>query len=69
MLGGAVIAENIFAWPGLGRYAVQSVLNRDYPVLQCFILLMTVIFVFCNLCVDILYALVDPRVRLEGEAR
>ncbi len=69
MLGGAVIAENIFAWPGLGRYAVQSVLNRDYPVLQCFILLMTVIFVLCNLCVDIVYALVDPRIRLEGEAR
>ena len=69
MLGGAVIVENIFAWPGLGRYAVQSVLNRDYPVLQCFILLMTVIFVTCNLCVDIVYALMDPRVRLEGDAR
>ncbi len=69
MLGGAVIVENIFAWPGLGRYAVQSVLNRDYPVLQCFILLMTVIFVLCNLVVDIVYALLDPRIRYEGDAR
>ena len=67
MLGGAVIVENIFSWPGVGRFAVQAVFNRDYPTLQCFILMMTVIFVACNLCVDILYAFIDPRIRLAGE--
>lgn len=69
MLGGAVIVENIFSWPGVGRFAVQAVFNRDYPTLQCFILMMTVIFVLCNLCVDILYAFIDPRIRLAGEQR
>ncbi len=67
MLGGAVLVENIFSWPGVGRFAVQAVFNRDYPVLQCFILMMTVIFVLCNLCVDILYAIIDPRIRLAGD--
>lgn len=67
MLGGAVLVENIFSWPGVGRFAVQAVFNRDYPVLQCFILMMTTIFVLCNLFVDILYALIDPRIRLAGE--
>lgn len=69
MLGGAVLVENIFSWPGVGRFAVQAVFNRDYPVLQCFILMMTVIFVLCNLFVDILYAFIDPRIRLAGEQR
>lgn len=69
LLGGSVLVENIFSWPGVGRYAVQAVLNRDYPVLQCFILMMTVVFVVCNLVVDTLYALIDPRIRLEGEPR
>lgn len=67
MLGGAVLVENIFSWPGVGRFAVQAVFNRDYPVLQCFILMMTTIFVLCNLFVDILYAFIDPRIRLAGE--
>ena len=67
MLGGAVLVEIIFSWPGVGRFAVQAVFNRDYPVLQCFILMMTVIFVLCNLCVDILYAIIDPRIRLAGD--
>ena len=69
MLGGAVLVENIFSWPGVGRFAVQAVFNRDYPVLQCFILMMTVIFVLCNLFVDILYAFIDPRIRLAGDQR
>lgn len=66
MLGGAVVAEILFAWPGVGRYAIFSIYNRDFPVMQCFILVMTVIFVLCNLSVDILYALIDPRIRYEG---
>ncbi|GHT82944.1 nickel ABC transporter permease subunit NikB [Spirochaetia bacterium] len=64
ILGGAVVAEVIFAWPGVGRYAVSAIYNRDFPVMQCFILLMTFIFVICNLLTDILYAALDPRIRL-----
>ena len=67
ILGGAVVAEVIFAWPGVGRYAVSAINNRDFPVMQCFILMMTVIFVLCNLVIDILYAALDPRIRyMEG---
>jgi nickel transport system permease protein len=66
LLGGAVVVESIFAWPGVGRYAVSAIFNRDYPVLQCFTLLMTAIFVVCNLLVDVLYACLDPRLRLGG---
>ena len=66
LLGGAVVVEIIFAWPGVGRYAVSAIYNRDFPVLQCFILMMTVLFVVCNLVVDVLYAWLDPRMRCEG---
>lgn len=66
LFGGAVIAESIFSWPGVGRFAVSAIYNRDYPVMQCFILIMTAIFVLMNLCVDILYAWLDPRIRLQG---
>ncbi|WP_320171041.1 nickel ABC transporter permease subunit NikB [Maridesulfovibrio sp.] len=66
LFGGAVVAESIFSWPGVGRYAVSAIYNRDYPVMQCFILIMTSIFVLMNLGVDILYAWLDPRIRLEG---
>ncbi|GAB7081629.1 nickel ABC transporter permease subunit NikB [Megalodesulfovibrio paquesii] len=68
LFGGAVVAETLFAWPGLGRYAVSAIYNRDYPVLQCFILLMTVIFVLMNLVVDIVYAWLDPRIRFREAA-
>ncbi|QJT10863.1 nickel ABC transporter permease subunit NikB [Oceanidesulfovibrio marinus] len=69
LFGGAVIAESIFAWPGVGRYAVSAIYNRDYPVMQCFILIMTTIFVSMNLVVDICYAWLDPRIRFEGNSR
>lgn len=69
ILGGSVIAEVIFSWPGIGRYAVTSLYNRDFPVMQCYVLMMTVIFVVCNLVVDILYAVVDPRVRLDAKEK
>lgn len=68
ILGGAVVAEVVFAWPGVGRYAVSAIMNRDFPVMQCFILMMTLIFVLCNLATDILYALIDPRIRMEEAA-
>lgn len=67
LLGGALIIESIFSWPGVGRYAVSAIMNRDYPVIQCFTLLMVVIFVLCNLVVDIIYAIADPRIRLSAE--
>ncbi len=57
------IIENIFAWPGVGRYAVSAIFNRDYPVIQCFTLMMVVVFVVCNLIVDLLNAALDPRIR------
>ncbi|MFZ5813566.1 MAG: nickel ABC transporter permease subunit NikB [Thermodesulfobacteriota bacterium] len=69
LLGGAVVVESVFAWPGVGRFAVSAIFNRDYPVLQCFLLMMTAIFVAVNLAVDIVYAVIDPRIRLgAGEA-
>lgn len=68
LLGGTLVIESIFGWPGVGRYAVSAILNRDYPVIQCFTLLMVVIFVLCNLVVDILYAVADPRIRQSSQA-
>jgi peptide/nickel transport system permease protein len=60
---GAVITENIFAIKGLGRVLIQGILNRDYPVVQGAILVTSVILVFANLGVDILYTVIDPRIR------
>ncbi len=62
LLGGAVIVENIFNWPGVGRYVLTAIYNHDYPVIQSFTLVMAVIFVLLNLGVDILYAKIDPRI-------
>lgn len=67
LIGGTLIIESIFGWPGVGRYAVSAIFNRDYPVIQCFTLLMVAIFVICNLIVDIVYAWADPRIRLSAE--
>ena len=66
LIGGTLVIENIFAWPGVGRLAVSAIYNRDFPVLQCFTLLMTCIFVICNLLIDILYAWLDPRIHLNA---
>ena len=66
LLGGALVIETIFAWPGVGRFAVSAVLNRDFPVMQCFTLLLTTLLVLCNLVVDICYAWLDPRTRFSG---
>ena len=64
LLGGAVITEQIFAWPGVGQLAVQAVLSRDYPVLQGTILVIAAITTLVQLAVDLAYALMDPRIRL-----
>ncbi|TCB98724.1 nickel ABC transporter permease subunit NikB [Kosakonia quasisacchari] len=63
LIGGTMIIESIFAWPGIGRYAVSAIFNRDYPVIQCFTLVMVMVFVLCNLLVDLLSAALDPRIR------
>ncbi|MBI4638528.1 MAG: ABC transporter permease [Candidatus Rokubacteria bacterium] len=64
LLGGAVITETIFAWPGLGRLTVQALLNRDFPVVLAAVSLTSVTYTLLNLLVDLLYGWLDPRVRL-----
>jgi peptide/nickel transport system permease protein len=66
LMSGAVVVENVFAIKGLGRLLIQSILNRDYPVVQGSILIVSAIFVFSNMLVDILYTLVDPRIRYQS---
>ncbi len=65
LLGGAVVTETIFAWPGVGRLAVQSIFVRDYPVVQAGVLVLALVFVAINLAVDLLYSTLDPRIRDE----
>jgi len=62
LLGGAVIIETVFAWPGVGRLIVQSILDRDYPVVQAAVMLLAIVFVVVNLLVDLLYAWLDPNI-------
>lgn len=64
LLGGAIVIETVFAWPGLGRLLVESVSYRDYPVIQAEILLFSLEFVLINLVVDLLYGVVNPEIRL-----
>jgi peptide/nickel transport system permease protein len=64
LLGGAVITETIFAWPGVGRLTIQAIQAKDLPLVQACVLFLAVIFVLANLVVDLLYAYLDPRVRL-----
>lgn len=65
LLGGAVLTETVFAWPGLGRLIVDSILARDYPVIQGAILIFGLLYIMVNLAVDMIYALVDPRIRYD----
>ena len=64
LMTGTVITETVFSWPGLGRLAVQAVYNNDFPVLTGVVLLVTVIYLSVNLLTDVLYAMIDPRIRL-----
>lgn len=63
LMAGAVVVENVFAIKGIGRLLIQGILNRDYPVVQGTIIVVSAIFVFSNLLVDLLYAVIDPRIR------
>ncbi|MCB1512993.1 MAG: ABC transporter permease, partial [Hyphomicrobiaceae bacterium] len=65
LLGGAVITETVFAWPGIGRLLVDAIFQRDYPLVQASILFITASFIFINLLVDISYVYIDPRIKLK----
>jgi ABC-type dipeptide/oligopeptide/nickel transport system permease component len=66
LLGSNVLVEKVFAWPGIGSFAVESLIASDYAPVQGFVLTMAVLYVMLNLAIDLLYSVIDPRVRLEG---
>jgi dipeptide transport system permease protein len=63
LLGGAILTETIFAWPGVGKWLVDAIQRRDYPVVQGGILLIATVVMLVNLLVDMLYGLINPRIR------
>jgi len=65
LLGGAVLTETVFAWPGVGRLIVDSIMARDYPMIQGAILIFGLLYIFVNLIIDLIYAFVDPRIRYD----
>jgi peptide/nickel transport system permease protein/oligopeptide transport system permease protein len=65
LLGGAVLTETVFAWPGIGRLIVDSILARDYPVIQGTILIFGLLYILVNLAIDLAYAVIDPRIRYD----
>jgi len=66
LLGANVLVEKVFAWPGIGSYAVEALLQSDFAPVQGFVLTMAVLYVVLNLLIDMLYGVIDPRVRLEA---
>lgn len=68
LLAGAVIVETVFAWPGLGLLTVQSIASRDFVIVQAIVLMGAFVTIFANLAADILYSVIDPRVRLAGKS-
>ena len=67
LLGGTAIVETIFMWDGVGKLAVDAIMMRDYPLIQAYVVWMAIIYVGVNLAADLLYLVLDPRVRLEVE--
>ncbi len=65
-LGANVLVEKVFSWPGIGSFAIEALVASDYAAVQGFVLAMALLFVLLNLCVDLLYTLVDPRVKIDG---
>ena len=68
LLGGAIIVETVFSWPGLGRLVIEAINNRDFPVVQAAVVVIAIFVVAVNVLVDLLYAVLDPRIRLQGSA-
>lgn len=66
LLGGAVLVEVVFGWPGMGQLIINGILQRDFPVVQAAVLAVALAYVFVNLLVDVLYAVIDPRIRYDG---
>jgi len=66
LLGANVLVEKVFAWPGIGSYAVEALITSDYAPVQGFVLVMAILYVLLNLAIDLLYGIIDPRVRIEG---
>ena len=66
ILGGAVVIETVFTWPGVGLFTIQAITNRDYPVVQAAVLILSSAVVLINLLVDLLYGLLDPRIRVRA---
>lgn len=69
LMGGSVIVESVFAWPGVGRLAVNAIMGRDYPVVQAVVVVVSAIFVLINLGVDLTYGLLDPRISIANTTR
>src|SRR5690606_34522021 len=69
LISGAVVTEQIFALPGFGKLTLDAVFQRDYPVIQAVVVLTTVGYVVVNLAVDVLYSVIDPRIRVAGRSR
>ncbi|MGG4142305.1 nickel ABC transporter permease subunit NikB [Paenibacillus algorifonticola] len=66
LLTGTIIVEQVFSWPGFGRYFVDAIFNRDIPVIQCYVFLAACLFIICNLIVDLVQLYMDPRISLKG---
>jgi peptide/nickel transport system permease protein len=66
LLGANVLVEKVFAWPGIGSYALEALIASDYAPVQGFVLTMATLYVLLNLAIDLVYGLIDPRVRIEA---
>ncbi|OWA34202.1 nickel ABC transporter permease subunit NikB [Saccharibacillus sp. O16] len=66
LLTGTIIVEQVFSWPGFGRYFVEAIFNRDIPVIQCYVFLAACLFIVCNLIVDLIQMYMDPRILAKG---
>jgi peptide/nickel transport system permease protein len=62
-LAGAIVTESVFAWPGVGTFVLDSIYKRDYPVVQAAVLVVATVYLLTNLAVDLLYVVLDPRIR------
>jgi ABC-type dipeptide/oligopeptide/nickel transport system permease component len=65
LLGSTVLVEKVFAWPGIGSYALEALVASDYAPVQGFVLAMALLYVMLNLAIDVLYGVIDPRVQVE----
>jgi peptide/nickel transport system permease protein len=66
LLGANVLVEKVFAWPGIGSYAVEALITSDFAPVQGFVLTMAVLYVLLNLSIDLVYGVIDPRMKVEG---